>query len=139
MANKQQSFSADIAGLMNIFSNSLYSEQDVFLRELISNSADAISKLRLKTLEDETIAADVLVNLPLGQNVSVVAGILGAWPIAITTYVASRIFRDQLENFTTVLYRLEGPWDDPQAGFEDDNQAVEEAMEEVGVLNSDEG
>lgn len=57
MANKQQSFSADIAGLMNIFSNSLYSEQDVFLRELISNSADAISKLRLKTLEDETIAA----------------------------------------------------------------------------------
>ena len=87
----------------------------------------------------ETIDADVLVNLPLGQNVSMVAGILGAWPIAITTYVASVLFRDQLENFTTVLYRLEGPWDDPQAGFESDNEAVEEAMEEVGVLEPDAG
>lgn len=56
MVDKKQSFSADIAGLMNIFSNSLYSEQDVFLRELISNSADAISKLRLKSLADESIA-----------------------------------------------------------------------------------
>jgi uncharacterized protein YhdP len=94
-------------------------------------------------LVNETIAADVLVNLPLGQNVTVVAGILGAWPIALTTYVASRIFRDQLDNFTTVLYRLEGPWDDPQAGFAEDNQEIEEALEEVlgeGVgLNTDDG
>ncbi len=94
-------------------------------------------------LVNETIAADVLVNLPLGQNVTVVAGILGAWPIALTTYVASRIFRDQLDNFTTVLYRLEGPWDDPQAGFAEDNQEIEEALEEVlgeGVgLNADDG
>ena len=94
-------------------------------------------------LVNETIAADVLVNLPLGQNVTVVAGILGAWPIALTTYVASRIFRDQLDNFTTVLYRLEGPWDDPQAGFAEDNQEIEEALEEVlgevGGLNTDDG
>ena len=87
-------------------------------------------------LVSETIAADVLVNLPLGQNVSMLAGILGAWPIALTTYVASRIFRDQIDNFTTVLYRLEGPWDDPRAGFEDDNQVVEEVMAEVGVLGA---
>jgi uncharacterized protein (TIGR02099 family) len=88
-------------------------------------------------LVQETIDADVLINLPLGQNVSMVAGILGAWPIAITTYVASIVFRDQLENFTTVLYRLDGPWDDPEARFESNNEAVEEAMEEVGVLIPD--
>lgn len=53
MSKMSQSFNADIKGLMNIFSNSLYSDQDVFLRELISNSADAISKLRLKALESD--------------------------------------------------------------------------------------
>ncbi len=57
MTEAKQAFSADIKGLMDIFSNSLYSEQDVFLRELVSNSADAISKLRLKALEDESIVA----------------------------------------------------------------------------------
>ena len=58
MSNTKQSFSADISGLMNIFSNSLYSEQDVFLRELISNAADAISKLRIKSLEEDKITAE---------------------------------------------------------------------------------
>ena len=58
MSNSKQNFSADISGLMNIFSNSLYSEQDVFLRELISNAADAISKLRIKSLEDDKITAE---------------------------------------------------------------------------------
>lgn len=118
-----------------------FSEGTVTTREnfLVRGPSSTINVNGSLDLVNETIAADVLVNLPLSQNVSVVAGILGAWPIAITTYVASIIFRDQLENFTTVLYRLEGPWDDPQAGFESDNQAVEEAMEETGVLNADAG
>jgi len=124
-----------IEGVLDFDAGTVHTQENLLIRGP-SSTINVDGELNL---QDETIAADVLVNLPLGQNVSVVAGILGAWPIAITTYVASRIFRDQLENFTTVLYRLEGPWDDPQAGFEDDNQAVEEAMEEVGVLNSDEG
>ena len=66
-----------------------------------------------------------------------VAGILGAWPIAIGTYIASRLFSDQLDSFTTILYRLEGPWNDPQTEFEDDDQEVVDAMEDVGVLDAD--
>jgi uncharacterized protein (TIGR02099 family) len=124
-----------IEGVLNFNEGIVHTQENLLIRGP-SSTINVDGEINLL---DETIAADVLVNLPLGQNVSVVAGILGAWPIAITTYVASRIFRDQLENFTTVLYRLEGPWDDPQAGFEEDNEAVEEAMEEVGVLNTDEG
>tara|TARA_R110000824_G_scaffold318073_2_gene505289 strand:+ start:30969 stop:35006 length:4038 start_codon:yes stop_codon:yes gene_type:complete len=124
-----------ISGVLD-FSQGTVNTQDNFLIRGPSSTINVNGSL---DLVNETIAADVLVNLPLGQNVSMVAGILGAWPIAITTYVASIIFRDQLQNFTTVLYRLEGPWDDPQAGFESDNEAVEEAMEEIGVLNADAG
>jgi uncharacterized protein YhdP len=58
------------------------------------------------------------VQIPLGQNLSMVAGLLGAWPIAVSTYLASKIFQEQVEDFTTVIYRLEGPWAAPTAGFE---------------------
>lgn len=124
-----------IEGILNFDDGSVVTEENLLIRGP-SSTINVDGELNLI---DETIAADVLVNLPLGQNVSVVAGILGAWPIALTTYVASRIFSDQLESFTTVLYRLEGPWDDPQAGFEEDDQEVVEAMEEVGVLSTDDG
>ena len=124
-----------IGGVLD-FNDGIVRTQNNFLIRGPSSTINVNGQL---DLVEETIDADVLVNLPLGQNVSMVAGILGAWPIAITTYVASILFRDQLENFTTVLYRLEGPWDDPQAGFESDNEAVEEAMEEVGVLAQDAG
>ncbi|MDG1852320.1 MAG: AsmA-like C-terminal region-containing protein, partial [Gammaproteobacteria bacterium] len=69
-------------------------------------------------LINETIDADMLVNVPFSQNLSVLAGILGAWPIALSAFLASRIFEDQMDDFTTVLYRLEGPWENPVSGFE---------------------
>jgi len=78
-------------------------------------------------LTNETIDADMLVNVPLGQNLSVLAGILGAWPIAVSTFLASKIFQDQMDEFTTVLYRLEGPWDNPASGFEPTEEILEEA------------
>jgi uncharacterized protein (TIGR02099 family) len=66
----------------------------------------------------QTIAADMQVQIPLGQNISMLAGMLGAWPIALSTYIASKIFQAQMEDFTTIIYRLDGPWDAPKAGFE---------------------
>ena len=97
-------------------------------------------------LHSQTIDADMLVNVPLGQNLSVLAGILGAWPIAVSTYIAGKIFQDQVDDFTTVLYRLEGPWEDPSSGFEptqeilravpleDDTQTVVPDTEEPEIL-----
>jgi uncharacterized protein (TIGR02099 family) len=72
----------------------------------------------------ETIAADMQVRIPLGENISMLAGLLGAWPIAVSTYIASKIFASQVEDFTTIIYRLDGPWSDPQAGFEPPEDAV---------------
>ena len=75
-------------------------------------------------LRDETIAADMQVQIPLGENLSMVAGLLGAWPIAVSTYLASKIFQSQVEDFTTVIYRLEGPWAQPTTGFEPPAEAA---------------
>lgn len=53
----QFGFEADVAQLLELMTHSVYSEREVFLRELISNAADACEKLRYESLSDEKLAA----------------------------------------------------------------------------------
>ena len=46
VAPESRSFEADVAKLLHLMVHSVYSDRDVFLRELISNAADACEKLR---------------------------------------------------------------------------------------------
>src|SRR3954453_15398037 len=43
-------FDADVARLLHLIVHSVYSDKDVFLRELISNAADACEKLRYEAI-----------------------------------------------------------------------------------------
>ena len=45
---EKKSFQAEVSRLLQIVANSLYSDRDVFLRELISNASDACDKLRYR-------------------------------------------------------------------------------------------
>ena len=54
----KQPFEADTGRVLNIVINSLYSEKEIFLRELISNSSDAIDKRRFQKLTGKSNSSD---------------------------------------------------------------------------------
>ena len=53
-----RSFEADVAKLLHLMVHSIYSDKDIFLRELVSNAADACEKLRYESLGDASLLGD---------------------------------------------------------------------------------
>jgi len=57
-ASESQPFQAEVAELLNLMVHSVYSETDIFLRELISNASDACDKLRYEAISAPELITD---------------------------------------------------------------------------------
>ncbi|MGO4352724.1 molecular chaperone HtpG [Rhizobium sp. RAF36] len=55
---EHHAFEADVSRLLHMMVHSVYSDKDVFLRELISNAADACEKLRYESISRPQLSAD---------------------------------------------------------------------------------
>jgi molecular chaperone HtpG len=58
MSKQTLSFQAEVAQLLHLVTHSLYSNKDIFLRELISNASDACDKLRFEAIQDGKLYED---------------------------------------------------------------------------------
>ena len=57
-AASSQPFQAEVSELLHLMVHSVYSETDIFLRELISNASDACDKLRYEAIAKPELMAD---------------------------------------------------------------------------------
>lgn len=58
MAKQTHHFQAEVEQILDLMVHSLYSQKEIFLRELISNASDAIEKRRLEGLKDEKLRSE---------------------------------------------------------------------------------
>merc|ERR1711870_197167 len=56
--SEKHEFQAEVDRLMDIIINSLYTDKQVFLRELVSNAADALEKARFHSMQNESFLGD---------------------------------------------------------------------------------
>ena len=52
---QKQGFQAEVKQLLDIVIHSLYTDKEIFIRELVSNAADALEKVRLKQLTENAV------------------------------------------------------------------------------------
>jgi molecular chaperone HtpG len=57
-APESQPFQAEVSQLLHLMVHSVYSETDIFFRELISNASDACDKLRYEAIAKPELIAD---------------------------------------------------------------------------------
>ncbi|HEY4663470.1 MAG TPA: molecular chaperone HtpG [Comamonas sp.] len=58
MSKQTHSFQAEVAQLLHLVTHSLYSNPEIFVRELVSNASDACDKLRFEALNDSSLYGD---------------------------------------------------------------------------------
>ncbi|MEO8699663.1 MAG: molecular chaperone HtpG, partial [Kofleriaceae bacterium] len=68
MTTVRHEFQAEVRQLLDLMVHSLYSDKDVFLRELISNASDALDKLRFAQLTGDVGGADLHIGLVLDRE-----------------------------------------------------------------------
>ena len=68
---KTKSFQTETKQLLQLMIHSLYSNKEIFLRELVSNSSDALDKLRFSAIEDSKLMGtdtDLKINITLNSK-----------------------------------------------------------------------
>lgn len=81
-------------------------------------------------VEKKFMDTKLAVTLPVTNNLPLVAAATGAWPLAAGLFVVGQVFGDQMDRMASVMYRVKGPWDNPDVSlrrlFDDNDRAAKE-------------
>lgn len=100
-------------------------------------------------LVTETLDGELVVTLPLVENIPWVAALAGGLPVAAGTYLISKVFEDQVNQLSSGVYAVSGDLDNPEVAFErvfdatsrlreaDDQAADDQSPTEAAASSSD--
>jgi uncharacterized protein (TIGR02099 family) len=86
-------------------------------------------------LEREKINTRLIATLPIAGNFTFFTALVTGLPAAAGVYLVSKLFKKQVDQATSVSYRIHGGWDDPQMNFDRLFESEESLIDSV---NSDE-
>lgn len=66
----------------------------------------------------ELVDAQLVVTLPLAGNLTVLAAFTGGVPLAVGVFVAGKIFKPQVDQASSIRYRVNGTWEEPEVKLE---------------------
>ena len=69
-------------------------------------------------LVNETLDARLVATLPVASNLTFLTALVGGLPAAAGVYLVSKLFERQVDQATSVSYRISGDWDDPKIKFD---------------------
>ena len=71
--SKHMQFKAEVKELLNMMINSIYSNREIFLRELIANAADALDKRRFLALTNPDLASEGEIRITADEKAGTLA------------------------------------------------------------------
>jgi len=69
-------------------------------------------------LEAQTIDAELVAVVPVSKNLPWLAALAGGLPAAAGVYLASKVFSDEFDRFSSAYYSVSGSWAEPEIKFE---------------------
>ena len=93
--------------------------QRLVIRDAIQITSPS-SRFRLlgsSNLQTEALDMEMIATLPVASNLPWIAAIVGGLPTAAGVYVASKVFEKQVDRVSSVVYAVEGTWDEPEIKF----------------------
>ena len=62
---EKRTFDAEVGKVLQLMIHALYTNKDIFLRELISNASDACDKLKYVALQDPSLASELSISVKI--------------------------------------------------------------------------
>jgi molecular chaperone HtpG len=129
MAGKKEThqFKTEVQQLLNLIINSLYSNQEIFLRELISNASDAIDRLRFKAqLEPDILGEDTEFKIKITAD-----GIKNT--LTVSDNGIGMTYDETMENIGTIAKSGTAGFMEAMAHLNDKNVVSPELIGQFGV------
>ena len=69
-------------------------------------------------LNAQTLDMELVATLPVAQNLPWMAALAGGLPAAAGVYVASKVFKKTVDQFSSAVYSIRGDWNEPKVKFQ---------------------